>query len=175
MTLSYNMHVWPWSVPMSDSSILVRGTLYIVFCSFIVKNTHWTKAASAYGGGIQSIRTHHCSLPPFTPTPRRAPAIPRSNGILDLDTPLRETSTLVPRTPGAAGHNQVDSPVRCLFGTPSHQSCHPITNSEDHHMSTWCTVSPAPNLRTWAHQFSLSPGPPQLHQQVHYLAQYGLS
>ena len=42
--LSYNMHVWPWSVAMSDSSsILVRGTLYIVFCSFIVKNTHWTK------------------------------------------------------------------------------------------------------------------------------------
>ena len=29
---------------MSDSSsILVRGTLYIVFCSSIVKNTHWTK------------------------------------------------------------------------------------------------------------------------------------
>ena len=43
MTLSYNMHVWPWSVAMSDSSNLVRGTLYIVFCSFIVKNTHWTK------------------------------------------------------------------------------------------------------------------------------------
>ena len=43
MTLSYNMHVWPWSVAMSDSSNLVRGTLYIVFCSFIVKNAHWTK------------------------------------------------------------------------------------------------------------------------------------
>ena len=44
MTLSYNMHVWPWSVAISDSSsILVRGTLYIVFCSFIVKSTHWTK------------------------------------------------------------------------------------------------------------------------------------
>ena len=43
MTLSYNMHVWPWSVAMSDSSNLVRGALYIVFCSFNVKNTHWTK------------------------------------------------------------------------------------------------------------------------------------
>ena len=43
MTLSYNMQVWPWSVAMSDSSNLVRGTLYIVFCSFVVKNTHWTK------------------------------------------------------------------------------------------------------------------------------------
>ena len=43
LVLSYNMHVWPWSVAMSDSSDLVRGTLYIVFCSFLMKNTHWAE------------------------------------------------------------------------------------------------------------------------------------
>ena len=68
---------------------------------------------------------------PFTPTPRRAQAVPRSVDILELTTPLNETPVLVPgshhRTPAAPPSIQ-HTPIRCLFGSPqgSHVSCHSV-------------------------------------------------
>ena len=71
---------------------------------------------------------------PFTPTPRRGQAFPRSVDILELATPLNETPVLVPgshhRTP-ATPPSILHTPIRCLFGSPqgSHVSCHSVSST----------------------------------------------
>ena len=71
---------------------------------------------------------------PFTPTPRRAQAVPRSVDILELATPLNETPVLVPgshhRTPATPPSIQ-HTPIHCLFGSPqgSHVSCHSVSST----------------------------------------------
>ena len=71
---------------------------------------------------------------PFTPTPRRAQAVPRSVDILELATPQNETPVLVPGshhwTPTAPPSIQ-HTPIRCLFGSPegSHVSCHSVSST----------------------------------------------
>ena len=76
----------------------------------------------------------------FTPTPSQAPAMPRSLEIQEMETPLRDTPTLIPGARKRVHPTQADSPVRYLFGTPPRQSCQYVADSNDYPMSWGLTL-----------------------------------